>query len=236
MEKGFMKFGGIQKTSMIDYPGKISCTVFTSGCNFACPYCHNAGLISGSQQTIISEEMVLNFLQERLNLIEAVTITGGEPTLSTGLENFMKRVKAMGFAVKLDTNGSNPGAIRRYLEKGLLDYIALDLKTLTERYCQYVKAPENIAAALQDSIRVIMNSGIPYEFRTTCVKPLLSDEIVSRLGEMIEGASVWIFQRCNPENVLDPTFFKNQERLFSDEELNNFRKIALNFVKISRLR
>jgi len=231
-----MLFGGLQKNSLIDYPGKISCALFVSGCNFKCPYCHNPGLVTGNENRVFSEEEVLSFLGKRVNLLDAVTVTGGEPTLHSDLGNFLGKVKQMGFLVKLDTNGSNPEKITEFKKKGLFDYIAMDIKTEPERYHEYVNAPKGIETALRESIRIIMALGNNYEFRTTCVKPFLSSEIIKKIGLIIKGAPLWAFQKCNPEKVLDPDFFKGKERLFSDKELDEFKKTALNFVGRSLVR
>lgn len=231
-----MFFGGVQKNSLIDYPGKISCVLFVSGCNFKCPYCHNPGLATGKENRIFSEEEILRFLGKRVNLLDAVTVTGGEPALHSDLGNFLSKVKEMGFLVKLDTNGSNPDKITEFKEKGLFDYIAMDLKTEPELYHKYVKAPKGIENALHESIRIIMELGSNYEFRTTCVRPLLSSEIIKKIGLIIKGAPLWAFQKCNLENVLDPDFFKEKDRLFSDKELYEFKETALTFVEKSLVR
>lgn len=226
-----MKFGGIHKASLIDYPGKIGCTVFTIGCNFSCPYCHNAELISGNQATVISENDILSFLQQRLKLIDAVIVTGGEPTLHNRLANFLRQIKLMGFAVKLDTNGSHPAVLQNLFEKELVDYIALDLKTLPAEYDKDLGAPRHTSDNLMKSIDLIMNSGISCEFRTTCVKPFVSPAMVKTLGNTIAGAPLWIFQHCKPAHVLDPSFFESRDRLFSEEELTDLKAIAAHYVK-----
>ncbi len=231
-----MKFGGMQKTSLIDYPGKIGCTVFTIGCNFACPYCHNAELISDRPATLISENTVFNFLQQRLNLVDAVIVTGGEPTLHNDLAHFLDRIKFLGFCVKLDTNGSQPEMLRHLLDRKLLDYIALDLKTLPMDYGKYLGAPKAVADNLTESIRLILNSGIPGEFRTTCVKPLVSREMVHTLGKAIKGASLWAFQRCDPGHVLNPAFFETRNCLHSEDELNELKTIASDYVQTCVIR
>lgn len=225
-----MKFGGLQKLSMIDFPGHIAAVVFAPRCNYACPYCHNPSLLALKDSEGISAEEVLEFLSRRTGLLDGVAVTGGEPTLSADLADFLHRVKGMGFAVKLDTNGSNPEVLRDLLEKRLLDYIAMDLKTLPERYSELVGAPFGIEPRLKESIGIVMGSGLPYEFRTTCVRSFLSEEVVERLGRMIEGASLWSFQQCNPENVLKPEFFEDSPRLFSGEELARMESIAARYV------
>jgi pyruvate formate lyase activating enzyme len=231
-----MKFGGIQKTSLIDYPGKIGCTLFTIGCNFACPYCHNAELITGKTTSSISETDIFSFLEQRRDLLDAVIVTGGEPTLHKQLANFLHRIKMMGFCIKLDTNGSHPAMLQELMEQNLLDYIALDLKTLPTAYGRYLKASSATGDQLMESIRLIMHSGIPAEFRTTCVKPLVSRTMIHTFGESIKGALLWAFQRCNPSHVLDPAFFEAHNRLFEEEELDEFRAIASEYVQTALIR
>ena len=231
-----MKFGGLQKLSMIDFPGHISAVVFAPRCNYACPYCHNPSLLALKPSDGISAEEVLSFLSRRVGLLEGVTVTGGEPTLSRDLPDFLRRVKGMGFRIKLDTNGSNPDMVEELLEEKLLDYIAMDLKTLPERYPELVGAPINIEPRLKESISLAMGSGVPYEFRTTCVRSFLSEAVVERLGEMIEGAALWSFQQCNPENVLKPEFFKEDARIFSGEELARMENIASRYVEKTLVR
>jgi pyruvate formate lyase activating enzyme len=231
-----MKFGGIQKTSLIDYPGKIGCTLFTIGCNFACPYCHNADLITGKTISPISETDIFSFLEQRRHLLDAVIVTGGEPTLHKQLARFLHQIKMMGFCIKLDTNGSHPAILQELIEKKLLDYIALDLKTLPTAYGQYLNAPSATGNHLMESIRLIMHSGIPAEFRTTCVKPLVSREMIHTFGKSIKGSLLWAFQHCNPTHVLNPAFFESHNRLFKEEEINQFKTIASDYVQTALIR
>ena len=217
-----MRIGGFQKFSLIDYPGKICAIVFTQGCNFRCPYCHNPELVKPSLfgKTIIEEE-IFSFLEKRKGKLDAVEITGGEPTLQKDLVDFIHRVKEMGYLVKLDTNGSNPEMLEIIINHGLVDYIAMDIKAPLEKYKEVthsVISPEKI----KRSIRIIMNSNIKYEFRTTVVKSQLSREDIISIGKLIEGAKLYVLQKFIPSKTLDPNFLN--EKTYSDGELESLKR------------
>ena len=223
-----MRIGGFQKFSLIDYPGKICAIVFTQGCNFRCPYCHNPELVKPSLfgKTIIEEE-IFSFLEKRKGKLDAVEITGGEPTLQKDLVDFIRRIKEMGYLVKLDTNGSNPEMLEIIINHGLVDYIAMDIKAPLEKYKEVthsVISPEKI----KRSIRIIMNSNIKYEFRTTVVKSQLSEEDIISIGKLIEGAELYILQKFIPSKTLDPNFLN--EKTYSDGELGSLKRKLEKFV------
>ena len=212
-----MKIGGFQKNSMIDFPGIISSVIFTAGCNFVCPYCHNPDLIPEKPPkaiTPVDEDQVFAFLKKRYGLIDGVVITGGEPTLQPDLEQIITRIKELGFKVKLDTNGSDPAMVKNLLEKELLDFIAMDIKSSLAGYC-LAAGKRFDAKTVQESISIIMAKAPAYEFRTTCVKPLLDREKMDEIGAMIKGAENYILQPCS-RNVamLNPLFFKERDRFF----------------------
>ena len=162
-----VSLGGLQKSSLIDFPGKVSCVLFFSGCNFDCPYCHNPDLVNGSgEPASFDEKSVHGFLEKRKGLLDGVVISGGEPTLQSDLVSLCEKVKRMGYSVKLDTNGSRPQALKRLIKDGLLDYIAMDIKTDPACYSPFTRGethPDDIFS----SIGIIMDSGLAYEFRTT---------------------------------------------------------------------
>ncbi len=223
-----MRIGGFQKFSLIDYPGKICAIVFTQGCNFRCPYCHNPELVKPSLfgKTIIEEE-IFSFLEKRKGKLDAVEITGGEPTLQKDLVDFIHRVKEMGYLVKLDTNGSNPEMLEIIINHGLVDYIAMDIKAPLEKYkdvTHSVISPDKI----KRSIRIIMNSNIKYEFRTTVAKSQLSREDIISIGKLIEGAKLYVLQRFIPSKTLDPNFLN--EKTYSDGELESLKRKLEKFV------
>lgn len=187
-----MKIAGFSKTSFVDYPGKIACVVFTPFCNMKCWYCQNKQLL-GENVDIIDENIIFDYLRKRKDMIPAVVITGGEPTLQTDLPEFIKAVKELGFLVKLDTNGTNPGVITTLLQSGLLDYIAMDVKAPLNKYFETTGTPVDINA-ISASIDIILNSSIPYEFRTTFAPTLDMNDILN-LGEMVAGAKAYYLQQ-----------------------------------------
>ena len=202
-----MNIGGLQKQSFIDYPGKVSCVVFLAGCNFDCPYCHNPQLTGAPDRrpAAVTAEELFAFLDARRGFLDGVVISGGEPTLNPELPEFCVRVKQRGYAVKLDTNGSRPQMLTRLIREGLVDYVAMDLKTDPERYEGCI-AGRCDSSALLTSMRVIMDSELDYEFRTTCVKPLVTPDTVECIARLIQGCRRYTLQPFNPRETLDPAF------------------------------
>ena len=227
-----MRIGGLQKCSLIDYPGKICAIVFTVGCNFRCPYCHNPELVDETADPM-SEADVFAFLERRRNLLDAVTITGGEPTMHGDLLQFMQKLKAMGYLVKLDSNGTNPEVLKTALEQKLVDYIAMDIKSPLESYEKIVARPIDIEK-IKESIELIMKSGFDYEFRTTVVKSLLSLEDIHGIGEAIRGAERYFLQKFIPTKTLNPAFLR--KTTFSDEEFEHMRSTMQKYVKECMIR
>lgn len=216
-----MKIGGLQRISLIDYPGLISAIVFTQGCNFKCPYCHNPELVEPSLfRTSIKENDVIEFLESRKGKLDAVTICGGEPTLQDDLISFIKKVKKMGFAVKLDTNGSQPHVLRDLMNEKLLDYIAMDVKAPLNKYKDIVKSHvhEN---SIRESIKIILKTDIPYEFRTTLIQSQLDDNDILQIAKLIHGASHLVLQNFVPVKTLDKSFMK--EKSFSEDKIQKIK-------------
>ena len=213
-----MNIGTIQRFSLIDFPGRICAIVFTQGCNFRCPYCHNPELVEPSLYGRgMAEGDLLAFLDRRRGKLDAVSITGGEPLLQRGLAGFIEKVRALGYLVKVDTNGSFPLVLKDMLDKGLLDYIAMDVKAPLEKYEEVVKAsikPESIA----QSIQLIMNSGIDYEFKTTVPSSLLTEKDLEKIGTLIKGAKRYYLQQFVPSKTLDPAFMN--EKPWDDDLLS----------------
>jgi len=200
-----MHIAGLQKTSLIDYPGRISCVVFTQGCNFHCPYCHNPDLIPAKGHLpLVEQNRVEALLEERNGFLEAVVITGGEPTIHPDLAGFCDRIKALGYALKLDTNGSNPDGVNALIDAGLVDYIAMDIKTDPARYEGLISEPGFDSARIGACIERIIGCGIDHEFRLTCVRPLIDEAIMERIARRIQGAGRLVLQQCRPGRVLDP--------------------------------
>jgi pyruvate formate lyase activating enzyme len=216
-----MKIGGLQKVSLIDYPGLICATIFLQGCNFKCSYCHNPELVDTRLfQPCIKENEVLDFLNTRKGKLDAVTITGGEPTIQDDLAPLIKQIKKMKFAVKLDTNGSQPQIIKNLLAEKLLDFIAMDIKAPLEKYKSVVKVPVN-SDSIKKSIRLILKSNIPYEFRTTIVESQLGENDILQIGKLISGAKSYALQKFVPAKTLDKKFLK--EKTYPDEKLQKIK-------------
>jgi len=217
-----MKIGGWQKFSLIDYPDKISCIVFTQGCNFRCSYCHNPELVDPKKfgQTL-DENIFFDFLKGRIGKLDAVVITGGEPTLHSDLPKFIKKIKEMGFLVKLDTNGTNPEMLKKLLDEKLLDYAAMDIKAPLEKYKKITGVTIDVKK-IKKSIDLVMNSSVDYEFRTTLVKNLLSTEDIVQIGKEIKGAKKYYLQKFIPSKVLKEE--RLNEESYTDEELEELKK------------
>jgi pyruvate formate lyase activating enzyme len=224
-----MILGGIQKNSLIDYPGKISCVLFTSGCNFACPYCHNPGLAKNNPSVSLKENEIYAFLASRKGFLDGVVISGGEPTIHDDIESVCKNIKALGYPVKLDTNGSSPSVLKNLINEGLVDYIAMDIKTDPVLYSFFIKYGCESADILS-SIKIIMNSAIDYEFRTTCVKPFINAPVIEKISSIINGANLYVLQHFQDKNVLDPDFFAAEDCGFSEDDLLELKTAAEPFV------
>ena len=219
-----LKIGGLQKSSLIDYPGKISAIVFTQGCNFRCPYCHNPELIT-DDGLLENVNSIVEFLKTRVGKLDGVVITGGEPCIQVGLVEFIAEIKALGFAVKLDTNGSYPEVLKKLLDEKLINYVAMDIKAPIEKYSQ-VSCAQVDTSKMMESIALLKNSGVDYEFRTTVVKSQLAIEDFEKIGEIINGASRYYLQKFVPTKTLNNKFLSQET--YSDEE---FEQIRLNLTR-----
>ena len=191
-----MLIKGLQKLTLLDFPEKMACTVFTFGCNFRCPFCHNASLVLSDRTdgTVISEEELFSFLRKRRGMLEGVCITGGEPTLQPDLPDFIRRIKAMGYAVKLDTNGYRPAVLKRLVTEGLLDYVAMDIKNSLSLYPATVGITRFDTRPIEESIDFLMEGHVPFEFRTTLVKGLHTPEGVADMGKRVAGGERFFLQ------------------------------------------
>lgn len=228
-----MKVAGLVKNSLIDYPGKITAIVFTQGCNFRCPYCHNPELVSiEGKNSLISENEVLGFLKERKGLLEAATITGGEPTLQKDLLGFMGKVKEMGYFVKLDTNGTNPDILEAAINKNLIDYIAMDIKHVPKKYAE-VTGYRNFKN-IKKSIEVVMNSGVEYEFRSTVLPRMHTHKDFEEMGEIIRGANKYFIQNFRSDTTLNKEYQK--ESSFTLAALEEIKKTMKKYVKDCSIR
>ena len=239
-----MIFKGIQKVSLIDYPHKICAVVFTGGCNFSCHYCHNPELVKDYKELPdITDFQIITFLESRKGFIDALCISGGEPTLHKELPDFIAQVKKVcseqlildgiersrttEFLVKLDTNGTNPEMLKELFEKKLVDYIAMDIKTTPAKYSKVTDVEVDISK-ISESIKIIMQSGIDYEFRTTVYPDILSQEDAKEIAEWVKDARFYVLQKPRPDKTLDPAF--KQTKLYSDSELLAITRLLPNCI------
>lgn len=202
-----MMLAGFQKMTLIDFPGKIAATVFTVGCDFRCPFCHNPELVKPTPEILDSfrgkDGEFFSFLEKRRGLLDGVCITGGEPTLQRDIVPFMRRIREMGFSVKLDSNGTNPDVLAEVFREGLADYVAMDVKNRLERYAETAGVPVD-TDRIRKSIRLIMDSGVLYEFRTTVVPGIHTEGDFDGIAELIDGAETYYLQEFRDVKILDP--------------------------------
>ena len=229
-----MRIGGFAKNSLIDFPKNIACVVFTQGCNFHCPYCHNPDLVAGHRKVsglLFDDEMVFSFLKKRKGLLDGVVITGGEPTLQEDLVDFCRKVKSLGFRLKMDTNGTRPKVLESLFNENLLDYVAMDIKTGLEDYA-LVWQGKHDKNRIVESIDLIQANAPDYEFRTTCVKPFVTMKNMSEIGRLIKGAKHYILQNCSDKgDVLEPAFIESGNPFFSEEHMHTLQKTINEYVE-----
>lgn len=273
-----MKIHGLNKLTLLDYPGHMACLIFTGACNYRCPFCHNASLVlNPNSQPAISEEEIFAFLHSRKGILEGVCISGGEPTLQADLPEFIRKVRAMGFHVKLDTNGSRPGILKALLDEGLLDYVSMDIKNAPKKYLTTIgmsaetpcytattnepsstdlssccktttgfvddsgisnKIP-GFSSLITDSVRqsadLLMQSGIPYEFRTTVVKELHNEEDLLTIGKWLKGAKAYYLQSFRDSETLVGAAL-GQFHAYEPEQMRAFRDILKPYFETVELR
>lgn len=227
-----MRIAGLQKTTLLDYPGKVACTVFLSGCNLRCPFCHNASLVLPERAPAqIREDTLLAFLEKRAGVLDGVCISGGEPTLSPDLPELLRKIKALGYCVKLDTNGSNPRMLEALLEEGLLDFVAMDIKNAPSRYAETCGGID-ILDAVRESAALLMRAGIPYEFRTTAVHPLHSPEEMREIGAWLRGAQRFFVQQFTDSGDLVGSGLT----ALSAKEMADLRDAICDFIPTAAIR
>ena len=227
-----MRIHGLQKMTLLDFPGKVACTVFLGGCDFRCPFCHNYELIDGTAPGIMDDEACFAFLEKRTGLLDGVAITGGEPCLHPGLPAFIERVRGMGFQVKLDTNGMHPQMLESLLERGLVDYVAMDIKNSPEKYAQTAGLAAVDLEKVCQSITLLMRGNVPYEFRTTVVAQLHAAGDFHAIGAWIRGARQYFLQKFEDR---DSVPFGNLSAP-SDQALSEYLQIMREYVPHSQLR
>ena len=211
-----MNVQGYHKITLLDFPGKVACTVFTGGCNLRCPFCHNAGLVKTPWEFPSVEEEVLTYLNARKSILKGVCITGGEPLLQPDLTAFIQKVKALGLAVKLDTNGGLPQKLKELLSLGVIDYVAMDIKAAPQNYERAAGISVNESAFLE-SIRLIKESGVPHEFRTTAVKGLHGEEEFTEIAKLVENSPYYLQKFTDSGNLLEGEGFT----AFTDSEMQS---------------
>lgn len=199
---------GLQKTTLLDYPGYVASTIFLGSCNFCCPYCHNSSLITpSSTEAPIAKEQLFHHLRKRRNILEGVCITGGEPTLYSRLPEFIEQIKQLGYLVKLDTNGTNPSMLQFLLRNQLIDYVAMDIKGSKDHYGLAAGRPNLTLSSIETSVELLKENHIPYEFRTTLVEELHSPEDMKQISEWLKGPSSYYLQNFKPsDGVPNKTF------------------------------
>ena len=227
-----MKIQGLQKMTLLDYPGRVACTVFLGGCDFRCPFCHNFQLAEGPMPTMMEDDEFFAFLEKRRGLLDGVAITGGEPCLRQDLPAFLGRIHDVGFAVKLDTNGYHPRMLERVLGEGLVDYVAMDVKNSPRKYAATVGLAQFDLAPISESIGLLMESGIAYEFRTTVVRELHGTQDFEEIGAWIAGAQRYFLQAfTSGDAVPDQTLSAPDSDM-----LREFRDASARFVEHVEIR
>ena len=228
-----MKIKGLQKLTLLDYPGKVACTVFLGGCDFRCPYCHNMDIVLDSEaQDVIEEDYFFDFLKKRAPMLEGVCITGGEPLMSGEVEAFIRRIRAFGLAIKLDTNGSYPERLKDLVSKGLVDHVALDIKHSIEKYPRAAGCTAPLVEKVKQSVSFLLEGHVSYEFRTTVAKPLHSVGDFDAIGEWIGGDSPYYIQCfADRETVPDRTLYPPEK-----EELREMLERARLYLPRAELR
>lgn len=217
-----MNIAGVQKVTLLDYPGKVACEIFTQGCNFECPFCQNSSLIPITNTGEFSEEEIFEYLNLRKNILDGVVITGGEPTVQKDLKEFIKKIKDLGLLVKLDTNGGNPKVLQELIDEKLVDYVAMDIKNIFNKY--NITAGKKVSLDnIKKSIEILKASKIDYEFRTTIIKEMHSlDDIVS-ICKLVGNVKYYLQNFEDSENVIDHSLhgFSREELLFIDKYLKD---------------
>ena len=222
-----MDIQGLQKMTLLDWPGKVACTVFLGGCDFRCPFCHNSELLSGPMPILMDQEGLLEFLRKRQGLLDGVCVTGGEPLLRPGLPGLLDGIKNLGFPVKLDTNGNHPDRLVRLWEQGLVDYVAMDVKNSPERYPETVGVPGLDLTPVRDSVAWLLEGHVEYEFRTTAVRQLHDAASFQAIGRWLQGARRYYIQ-----NFVDrDTVLRAGLSGFKKAELEAFASLVRPFVE-----
>lgn len=228
-----MKFYGMQKMTLLDYPGYVACTLFTGGCNFRCPFCHNALLVLDLDENYtIPEEEVLAFLKKRQGLLDGVCVTGGEPLINKDIGDFLSKVKELGFKIKLDTNGTNPALLKELVSQNLVDYVAVDIKNSPEKYAETVGLKSFDMSTINETVNFLMNGCVDYEFRTTVTKQFHTEKSMEEAARFIRGAKRYFLQNFVDSGNLIGSGITGQ----SKEEMEKLLSVVKKYVPDSCLR
>ena len=221
---------GIQKLTLLDFPSKVACTLFTYGCNFRCPFCHNKSLVTDKCDEPIAYQEIIDFLNSRKKMLDGICLTGGEPLINNEVAEFFKDVRKLGLLIKLDTNGSFPEKLNELINEGLVDYVAMDIKNCKDKYNETCGVKVNIEN-IEKSVDIIMNSNLNYEFRTTIVSEFHDNESIEKLGQWIKGAKAYYLQ-----NFVDNGNLVGKASGVSKEKMHEFLDIAKKYVPNSNIR
>lgn len=227
-----MKIYGIEKLSLVDFDGELTCTIFTAGCNLRCPYCHNSSLVIGKNIFEIPKKDIFDFLEKRKNVLTAICVSGGEPTLNSDLPEYLKELRQFNLKLKLDTNGTNPNLIRKILNEGLVDYIAMDIKSAPNGYVKNFGATKELVDNIKESVNILKQGKIPYEFRCTLCEETSNEKEIEQMGQWIAGANKFFFQ--NFEDV-GTNLIENQHPV-NQEKTQKYLKIMQRYVKNAKIR
>ncbi len=228
-----MQIHGFQKMTLLDFPGRVACTVFTGGCNLRCPFCHNALLVTQLSNTdVIPAENVISYLEKRRGILDGVAITGGEPLLQPDIASYIRKIKNMGYAVKLDTNGAYSAKLRDLVSEGIVDYVAMDIKNCAEKYGETVGIPSFNTSKIEESIDFLLSGKVDFEFRTTVVKEFHTVEDIEKIGKRIKGAPRYFLQNFTDSGNL---IGENMHEC-SRETLSLMREKALKYVQTCEIR
>lgn len=228
-----MKICGFNKTTLLDYPGRVACTIFLGGCNFRCPFCQNSSLVLvPEKEQTYKEEEILGFLKKRKGILDGVCVSGGEPTIEPELPEFLEKIKELGYEIKLDTNGSKPSVVKRLAAEGLVDKVAMDIKACPDNYKALTGLANPDVDAVKETAEFLMKGNLDYEFRTTVVRELHTEKDFQEIGQWLKGAKAYYLQAYrDSDGVLKPGFSS-----YSLEELKGFREILLETISLVEIR
>ena len=228
-----MRIAGMQKLTLLDFPGVVACVIFTSSCNFRCPFCHNASLVNCRDEEKLEESEILKFLEQRKGILEGVVITGGEPLINLDIAPFLREIKKIGYKIKIDTNGTNPKLLKQLVEEKLIDYVAMDIKNSPEQYIKAVGTDKIDISSVTESKNFLLKGSIDYEFRTTLVKGIHNLEEMKALGKWIKGAKNYYLQQFKDSGDL---LCADGLSSFSDAETEEFLNIIKPYVELAKIR